>query len=130
MSTKKAQTKSNHKHGKAIESELVSVLLIEDEICSKSALKKALVESGFIVTKHLSMCENLLMQIEICNPNVLVLSTNLPSDKVLKSLTEVNQLSPLPIIIFSENDSTNIIQRAIKSGVSAYVVHEILAQRV
>lgn len=37
---------------------------------------------------------------------------------------------PLPIVIFVENDSLNVIQNAMKAGVSAYVVHETLPQRV
>lgn len=49
---------------------------------------------------------------------------------MLKELAEINQLHPLPIVIFVEYDSPNVIQSAIKAGVSAYVVHETLPQRV
>ena len=49
---------------------------------------------------------------------------------MLKELAEINQLLPLPIVIFAENDSPNVIKNAIKSGVSAYVVNEILPQRL
>ncbi len=45
-------------------------------------------------------------------------------------MSEVNQLLPLPIIIFAENDSPNVIKKAIKSGVSAYIVSEIHPQRI
>ncbi len=61
---------------------------------------------------------------------VLILVTDSPSEQVLKDLAEVNQLLPLPIIIFSENESPNVIQQAIKSGVSAYVVNEMFPQRL
>jgi len=108
----------------------ISVLLIEERIKSNSPLRNALVDFNFQITKQLSFEDNIIKEIELCNPNILILATDLPSDKMLKDLAEINQLLPLPIIIFAENDSPNVIQVAIKSGVSAYVVHEVLPQRI
>ena len=108
----------------------ISVLLIEERIKSNSPLRNALVDFNFQIAKNLSFEDNIIKEIELCNPNILILATDLPSDKMLKDLAEINQLLPLPIIIFAENDSPNVIQVAIKSGVSAYVVHEVLPQRI
>jgi response regulator NasT len=108
----------------------ISVLLIEERIKSNSQLRNALVDFNFQIAKQLSFEDNIIKEIELCNPNILILATDLPSDKMLKDLAEINQLLPLPIIIFAENDSPNVIQVAIKSGVSAYVVHEVLPQRI
>lgn len=108
----------------------ITVMLIEKKPSNHSLLKEALIDFGYHVTKHLSFDENILDQIDICTPEILILVTDSPSNKMLKDLAEVNQLLPLPIVIFSENDSPNVIQQAIKSGVSAYVVNEILPQRI
>ena len=108
----------------------ISVLLIEERGKSNSPLRNALVDFNFKITKQLSFKDNIIKEIELCNPNIIIVSTDLPSDKMLKDLAEINQLLPLPIIIFAENDSPNVIQVAIKSGVSAYVVHEVLPQRI
>ena len=108
----------------------ISVLLIEERGKSNSPLRNALVDFNFKITKQLSFKDNIIKEIELCNPNILIVATDLPSDKMLKDLAEINQLLPLPIIIFAENDSPNVIQVAIKSGVSAYVVHEVLPQRI
>jgi len=108
----------------------ISVLLIEDKKSSSSPLRKALLDFNFKITKQLSFDDNIIDQIESCNPSILILATDIPSDKILKDLAEINQLLPLPIIIFAENDSPNVIQSAIRSGVSAYVVHEVLPQRI
>ncbi len=93
-------------------------------------LKNALMDFGYQVTKHISLCENIIEQIDLCNPKILILATDSPSEAMLKELAEINQLLPLPIVIFAENDSPNVIQNAIKSGVSAYVVNEIFPQRL
>jgi len=108
----------------------ISVLLIEERGKSNSPLRNALVDFNFKITKQLSFKDNIIKEIELCNPSILIVATDLPSDKMLKDLAEINQLLPLPIIIFAENDSPNVIQVAIKSGVSAYVVHEVLPQRI
>ena len=107
-----------------------SVLLIEEEQLTRSILEKTLVDFNYDITKPLSYGSSIIDQVELCNPNILILATDLLSDKTLESLAEINQLLPLPIVIFAENDSPNVIKKAIKAGVSAYVVHEILPQRI
>jgi response regulator NasT len=110
--------------------ENITILLIEEQPKASSMLKNALIDFGYHITKHISFYENIIEQIDLCNPSVLILATDSPSEPMLKELAEINQLLPLPIIIFAENDSPNVIQNAIKSGVSAYVVNEILPQRL
>jgi len=110
--------------------EKITVLLIEILPNASSKLKQALIHFGYHIIQHLSFDDNIIEKIDLCNPNVLILATDLPSDKILKELAEINQLLPLPIIIFAEYDSPNVIENAIKSGVSAYVVNEILPQRL
>lgn len=106
------------------------MLLIEKQPKASLMLKNALMDFGYQVTKHISLCENIIEQIDLCNPKILILATDSPSEAMLKELAEINQLLPLPIVIFAENDSPNVIQNAIKSGVSAYVVNEIFPQRL
>lgn len=128
--TSKTKSYSQSSSTKASDNKVISVLLIEDQVDRKSVLKKALVDFGYYITKHLSCDNKIICEIELCNPNVLVLATDVPSDEMLKELAEINQIIPLPIVIFAENDSPNVIKRAIKAGVSAYVVNETLPQRV
>jgi len=127
MNTINLTTTSNKK---TPDNKIISVLLIEEQPDRRSMLKKALVDFGYYITKHLACDDDIIAEIELCNPNIIVLVTDLPSDKVLKELSEINQLIPLPIIIFAENDSPSVIKRAIKAGVSAYVINETLPQRV
>lgn len=108
----------------------MSVLLIEEYPSEHSPLVKALKDFNYHVTKYSSCSENIISQIERCNPNMLILSTDQPNEKMFTELAEINKLLPLPIIIFAENESPNVIENAIRSGVSAYIVHEILPQRI
>lgn len=110
--------------------DVMSVMLIEDNPGVSSPLKKALKDFNYKVIKYLTLEDDILIQIELCSPDFLILAIEQPSDGMLKDLSEVNNLLPLPIIIFAENDSTSVIQNAIKAGVSGYVVHEIFPQRI
>jgi response regulator NasT len=107
-----------------------SVLLLEEQSCSKSILKKTLVDFDYHVTKSIGSNDSIIEHLELCEPDILILSTKILSDAMLNELAEINKILPLPIIIFAENDSPNVIQRVIKVGVSAYVAHEIFPQRI
>ena len=125
----KGNIKRPHKNS-TLEQNIISVLLVEEQTDRSSIIKKSLVECRYHVTKHVNFEGSIVEQIEHCNPDVLILATEQLSDKILKQLGEINQLSPLPIVIFSENDSPAIIKSVIKVGVSAFVVHEVLPQRL
>jgi response regulator NasT len=108
----------------------LSVLLLEEHPSSKSLLKNALIDFDYHVTKSISLNDSVIEHIELCQPDILILSTEILSDEMLKELAVINKILPLPIIIFAENDSPNVIQHSIKAGVSAYVAHEISPQRI
>lgn len=125
--------KTNLKNNSAAKQQsntVINILLVEKQANQKSVLKKALVDFGYQVIQHSYYHDNIIEQIELYNPNVLILTTDLPSSAMLNELSEVNQLLPLPIVIFAENDSPNVIKQAIKAGVSAYVVSDIIPQRI
>lgn len=118
------------KQKKVSDNKSLSILLLEEHPSSKSILKNALMDFDYNVTKSISLNDSILEHIELCQPDILILSTERLSDVMLKELAVINNILPLPIIIFAENDSPNVIQRSIKAGVSAYVAHEISPQRI
>ncbi len=124
------KSKSSAKNIPATENKTVSILLIEKLPKASSMLKKALKDFDYLITKHISFEENIIKQIELCQPDILIMATDLPSDKLLNQLADINQLLPLPIVIFAEHDTPKVIQSAIEAGVSAYVVNEIFPQRL
>lgn len=109
---------------------LGDVLLVEDRASNNSLLKKTLIGFGYNIGHYTATDIDIIGRINFSQPDILILATDLPSPVMLETLAEVNKLFPLPIIIFAENDSPNMIKSAIKSGVSAYVVSEIIPQRL
>lgn len=121
---------TRNNHNTSTKNTLGDVLLIEGRVSSSSLLKKTLIGFGYNIAQHVTLDTDIIEQINLCQPNFIVLATDLPSIPILAVLAEINQLLPLPIIIIAEHDSPTLIKNAIKSGVSAYVVSEMIPQRL
>lgn len=102
----------------------MSVLFVEEFIDGHSDLKQALLSLDYQISKHISSTDNLLAKCEKYNSDILIIRTKAPTSKTIKELAAIKQFSPLPIIIFAEQDTPSLIQRATKAGVNAYVVNE------
>lgn len=109
---------------------IASVLLVEEKISGNSILKKALLDFKYSISQHITAEANLVEYLENYSPDILVMGIDSPTQKTLNELAEITQLSPLPIIIFAEQDTPTVIQTSIKAGVSAYVINEIQPQRL
>lgn len=108
----------------------MSILLVEENINSRSELKKALLNYDYKISSHINISDNLLEKSKQGTHDILIIKTNSPSKKTLQTLTEINQLAPLPMIIFAQQDEPLLIQASIEAGVSAYVVNDTQPQRL
>ncbi|MBB1274865.1 ANTAR domain-containing response regulator [Psychromonas sp. SR45-3] len=131
-----------------------SVLLVEDVIMKPSPLKIALQELGYTITKHIqtnnfkqlslktSGQQQWHQQIQkqgshhgkqstknkIAAPlfaDLLIINSNSPDELLLTVLENINQLTPLPIILFTKNQTEHVIHASIKVGVSSYIIDAV-----
>jgi len=51
-------------------------------------------------------------------------------DQLFSCVQQINLDNPIPVVIFTYDDSRDVIQLAIKAGVSAYIVDGLQAKRV
>jgi two-component system, response regulator / RNA-binding antiterminator len=61
---------------------------------------------------------------------VVLIDTEAPGRDTLESLNRVSREQPRPIVMFSDNGDPDAIRRAIRAGVSAYVVDGLVAKRL
>ena len=73
---------------------------------------------------------DLLQQVELLQPDIVIIDIDLPDRDVLENLRTVQTHTPRPMVMFSQDDDGATIRRAVKAGVSAYVVEDIQTQRV
>lgn len=108
----------------------LKALLVKDDHERGELLRQSLLEFGHDVVAEVTIGSDLLTGVEANNPDVLVIDSDTPGDALLSRLRELSMRSPLPIVLFTEEDSREIIHKAVRAGVSAYIVDGLNQHRV
>lgn len=106
------------------------VLLIDEDSAKTKMLTESLEIAGFSVVGHVSCEDDILTAIQLCQPDVLVIDMESPDDYIFNQLFEINKQCPKPIVFFAEKGEVDVIQQAVKAGVSAFVVDGLAATRI
>ena len=106
------------------------VLLIEENDNRVTVLVEALLDAGYDVVARLSVADKLLAKCSDITADILVIDVDMPGDALLKQLSRLNELSPMPTIIFSDKGEREVITKAMKANVSAFVVDGLNFNRI
>ena len=106
------------------------ILLIDDTAQKLGRLKAALSASGFEVIEESGMVIDLPKRVELLCPDVILIDSESPGRDVLAQVVQVSRDQPRPIVLFTDEQDTGVMRQAIKSGVSAYIVAGIQAERL
>lgn len=97
------------------------VLVIDDEPTICWALRQVLADSGHSVTTSAS-AEGALEQLEVIDPDVIVMDFRLPGMDGLQALRQVRQSTPrTPVILMTAFGSLNVAVDALESGAFDYL---------
>lgn len=114
----------------ADKTQILTVLLIEEDSERAAAMAAALDSSRYKI-RHLSRPgTSILKAVDREQPDIIVIDTESPNRDMLDSLHTISNFNPKPIVLFSEQDDTEMINLSVASGVSAYVVGEAEPARV
>jgi len=120
-------------------SDKINILLIENEHYKQNNLVKILEGSNYQICCVLSTSSllvsgsdsvSLIKEVEKHSPDVIVIDVEFPDKRMLESLNYLSKYSPKPLVMFSEQEGTDLINLLIKSGVTAYVAGETDFRRV
>ncbi|MBU3055648.1 ANTAR domain-containing response regulator [Pseudomonas indica] len=109
---------------------MLRILLINDTPKKVGRLKAALIEAGFDVINESGLTIDLPERVEAIRPDVILIDTESPGRDVMEQVCLVSRDQPRPIVMFTDNDDPDVMRQAIQSGVSAYIVEGIQAQRL
>lgn len=101
------------------------VLLVDDSVDRRDAIEQALLSVGCEVIGLALGSDDLLSCVERSDPDVVVIDTESPGRDTLQSVHSLQDASPRPIVMFTQDDDGRTIARATRAGVSAYVVDGI-----
>lgn len=106
------------------------VMLVDDTPARAAMLEQALTDCGFEVVCRMASAQGLMKQVAEHQPDVVIVDIESPDRDMLEHMSVLNQHLPKPVIMFAEQGDSNTIDRAIRAGVSAYVVDGLNPERV
>ena len=109
---------------------MLRILLINDTPKKVGRLKNALSEAGFEVIDESGMVIDLPARVEAVRPDVVLIDSESPGRDVMEQVVLVSRDQPRPIVMFTDEHDPNVMRQAIQSGVSAYIVEGIQAERL
>ena len=109
---------------------MLRILLINDTSKKVGRLRAALSEAGFDVIDESGLTIDLPAQVQALRPDVVLIDTESPSRDVMEHVVLLSRDLPRPIVMFTDEHDPGVMRQAIKSGVSAYIVEGIHAQRL
>ncbi|TDU31370.1 response regulator receiver and ANTAR domain protein [Panacagrimonas perspica] len=100
----------------------VRVILVDDDPNRMSLLDSALSAAGHEVVGRLFDTDDILRAVDRLAPDIVLLDVDSPTRDTLESLGQISRDRPRPIVLFAQKSDSETIRRAMRAGVSAYVV--------
>jgi len=106
------------------------ILLIDESSKRTEMLSLSLHEAGFEVVGRVSCTDDILASIKVCEPDVLMIDMGVPDQYIFNQLAEINKVLPKPTVFFAEKSEEDVINKAVQSGVSAFIVDGLTGRRL
>lgn len=108
----------------------LSVLVIDEDRGRAALLEQALRDQGYAVLARLDNTDHLAHRVDELKPDMIIIDLESPDRDVLENMALLNESSPRPVVMFAEQGDQHTIEKAIRSGVSAYVVDGLEHHRI
>lgn len=105
-------------------------MLVDDHPDRLAMLSEALGRAGHEIVIALSTREPLHLAVQQYRPDIVLVDVDAPNRDTLESLGQVKRDRPCPVVMFAGQSDSGTIERAIRAGVSAYVVDGLSANRI
>lgn len=110
--------------------EPLRVMLVDEQPERFELLNKTFTECGYQVVANVDAHDDINAAVAECQPDVIIADLDSPGRDTLEYLQAVTRDRPRPIVMFTNDGDSDTIARAVKSGVSAYVLDGIQPERI
>jgi response regulator NasT len=107
-----------------------SVLLLTKDARHGASLRAVLESLRYRIVDEIADVSRLHAEVLRLAPDLVIVSTDSPSQEMLEDLRSLSEASPRPVIIFASDPSRDVIRNAVAAGVAAYVVDGWAPERV
>jgi response regulator NasT len=108
----------------------VRVLIIDQSPERAVILQQALSDASYEVVACLTTSVDLTQRVAQFEPDVIIIDIESPDRDTIENLRHITRENPKPIVMFAERGNSEMIQTAVQSGVSAYIVDGLGKNRV
>jgi len=105
-------------------------MLVDDQPARAALLEQALRDNNYTVIARLSSAAGLAFEVARLGPDVIIIDTESPDRDTLENMALLNRDNPRPVVMFAAQGDSSAIERALRAGVSAYVVDGLNPNRV
>lgn len=109
---------------------MLRVLVIDESETRAGEICAGLALAGYQVAALLPTALDLAAKVEQIRPDAILIQTDAPSRDTLEHLAVANEAFPRPVVMFSNDADGDTIRKAIKAGVSSYVVDGLSVKRL
>ena len=106
------------------------VLLIDDGAHRVALIRDELTRHGHEVVGVIDSAIVVHECVTCLAPDVVIVDSESPSRDTLEHVALLSGSNPRPVVVFAEDDSDEPLQRALRAGVSAYVVAGLQPHRL
>lgn len=110
--------------------EVMRVLVIDEDPARAAILEQALADAGGYAVTCLHDSSALYQRVRSIDPDVIIIDMDSPDRDTLESMRQLHLDQPRPVVMFTDEDDSGAIRRAVDAGVSAYVVDGLHARSV
>jgi response regulator NasT len=106
------------------------VLVVDSSPERAAILEQALLDSNYLVVGRFTSSASLAAKVAELKPDIIIIDVESPDRDTLENMRHVTRDNPKPIVMFVEQGDTEVIQSALRAGVSAYVVDGLSRHRI
>lgn len=113
-----------------VESKQLDIMLI-DEVPERSmAMEKLLHNLGHRIVARASKGDDLSKMVSQFLPDIIIIDMDSPDRDTLEQMQSISDDRPRPVVMFTNDDDSQTIKKAVKAGVTAYIVDGLQPNRV
>ena len=109
---------------------LLRILIFDEDTERANMLVQALEASEYTVEVHTASVGDLLPQVEMIQPDVILIGADTPGQNMLADVATIKQQQSVPILMFTRDDRAETLRAATQAGVSAYVVDGLSPEHI
>lgn len=110
--------------------EALRVMIVDSDTERSRNLRGALTLAGYRVVAELKESIALPNAVAGLKPHMVIVAADSPDRDTLEHISLTNRNAPRPVVMFTQDGTSETIRAAVQAGVSAYVVDGLSPERI